>query len=112
MSEEVQGTETGGSSMMRNVIIGIVGAYILFSLFFSYKMSERIEALEGKQKASEAALGSKIAAAQSQIAETNDTLHSSVGETKKELAARAAELQRQQKASETRLSEEQQKQQA
>ena len=109
MSDEVQ--STGSGSTLRNVVFGVVGAYILFSLFFSYKLNDRIEALEAKQKAAEQALGSKIAAAQSKIEATNDSLDEKVGATQKDIANRAAELRRQQQASEARLTDEQKKQQ-
>lgn len=116
MSDEVQSSESSssssGSSMVRNILVGVVGAYILFSLFFSYKLSGRIETLEGKQKATETQLAGKIAATQSQIEATNESLKEKVGATQKDIAARAAELRRQQQASESRLTEEQKKQQA
>ena len=82
MSEEVQ--DTGNSPMVRNILLGVVGVYILFSLGFSYKLNERIETLEAKQKAAEEKLGSKIAAAQSKIEATNESLAEKVGATQKE----------------------------
>lgn len=118
MSEEQQPQfreydgEGSSSNVLRNVIIGIVAVYIIFSLYFSYSLSTRINTLEAKQTATEQQLDKKIAATQSAIESSSADLSKQVGLTQKQIAARAAELQRQQKASESRLTEEQQKQQA
>lgn len=108
MSEEVQ---TGSSSVLRNVIIGIVGVYVVFSLYFSYQLNQRIAALETKQVQSEESLGKKIAATQSRMESNQSEFQRKVGETEQAFQARAASLARQQKEAESRLTEEQKKQQ-
>jgi hypothetical protein len=110
MSDEVQ-TPEPGNNILRNLAIGVVGAYIIFSLFFTYKMSERIQALETKQTASEEQLNHKILQTQSKLQSASENFDEKVGATQKDIAQRAAELRRQQQASESRLSEEQKKQQ-
>lgn len=110
MSDEVQGSE-GSSTLVRNLIVGLVGVYMLVTLGFGYKMSQRIETLEGKQKAAEEKLAGKIAATESRLEQASENFGEKVDATQKQLASRTAELQRQQRAAETRLEEEQKKQQ-
>jgi multidrug efflux pump subunit AcrA (membrane-fusion protein) len=102
----------GSSNTLRNVLLGIVAVYIIFSLYFSYSLNTRLNSLETKQTEAEQKLNKKIAVAESELAASNADLNKQVGLTQKQSAARAAELARQQKASESRLTEEQQKQQA
>src|SRR5438270_6937587 len=102
----------GESHVLRNVILGIVGVYVIFSLYFSYSLNTRLNSLEAKQTMAEQQLGKKIAATQSEIEASSADLSKQVGLTQKQIAARTAALQRQEKEAETRLTEEQQKQQA
>jgi hypothetical protein len=111
MLEEKQQIPSGESNMLRNVLLGILGVYVAFSLYFSYELNNRINALEAKQTASEEKLGKKIAATQSEIQASSQDLSEKVGLTQKEIAAKSAELARQQRAAESRLKDEQQKQQ-
>src|SRR6185312_12502499 len=101
-----------GSNILRNVILGVVAVYIIFSLYFSYELNDRINKLEAKQTVAEQTLDKKIAATQSAVESSSADLNKQVGLTQKQIAARAAQLQREQKESESRLTEEQQKQQA
>jgi hypothetical protein len=103
---------SSGSSVLRNVILGVVAVYIIFSLYFSYELNDRINKLEAKQTVAEQTLDKKIAATQSAVESSSADLSKQVGLTQKQIAARAAQLQREQKESESRLTEEQQKQQA
>jgi len=42
------------SNVLRNVLLVILGVYVIFSLYFSYQLNERINMLEAKQTAAEA----------------------------------------------------------
>lgn len=110
MSDELQ--DNSGNPLVRNLLLAIAGVYIVLSLFFSYRLNERIVALEASQKTAEVQLEKKLAATQSDFEAANDSLNEKVGMTQKDLATRAAELQRQQRQAESRLKEEQKKQQA
>jgi len=113
MPEEIQDASpaSGGSSMVKNLIIGVLGLYVVLSLYFSYTLNERIHSLEVKQATAEEKLGKKIAETKSQMQEASEDLSQKMGVTQKEIASRSAELRRQQKDAESRLTEEQKKQQ-
>ncbi|MCU1310560.1 MAG: hypothetical protein JWO20_1685 [Candidatus Angelobacter sp.] len=111
MLEAQPPADNSNSNLVRNIVLGVFGVYVLFSLYFSYQLNDRINLLEAKQTASEEKLGKKIAATQSEIQASSQDLSEKVGLTQKQIAARTAQLQRQQKASESRFTEEQQKQQ-
>src|SRR5437868_2847624 len=107
--EEGQASPVGGTSVVSKVIFAILGLYVVFSLYFTYSLSQRIDQIEAHQQATESTLGKKIAEAKNEVKSASDTLSQEVGLTKKEIAARSAELSRQQKATDARLTEEQQK---
>jgi hypothetical protein len=102
----------GNSSTLRNVLLGIVAVYIIFSLYFSYSLNTRLNSLEAKQTDAEQKLNKKIAATQSEIEASSADMSKQLGLTQKQISARTAQLQRQEKEAESRLTEEQQKQQA
>jgi hypothetical protein len=97
----------GGSSMLRNVALGIASLYVVFSLYLTYQLNGRLSTVEQKQAKAEQALRES----QEQFRAASDTLAERVGMTRKELGARASALQRQQKLAESRLAEEAKKQQ-
>ena len=68
----------GNSNLLRNVLLGIVAVYVIFSLYFSYSLSTRLSALESKQTADAQQLGKKIAATQSEIEASSADLNSSL----------------------------------
>lgn len=111
MADELE-SRPGAGSLVKNVALGGLALYVIFSLYFGYQMSTRLDALEGKQKLSEKALQAKIAASHSEFQASTESLAAKVGTTQKELAAKASALQNQQRQTEQRLSEEQLKQQA
>jgi hypothetical protein len=101
--------QTGsGSTLLRNIMLGVAGIYIVVSLVFMLGLNRRLAVLEQKQVQTEEKLAQKIehnqAAAQ--------TLAAELDQTQEQLATRSAELQRQQKAAESRLKTEQQKSEA
>jgi multidrug resistance efflux pump len=100
------------SNLLRNVVLGIIAVYVIFSLYFSYSLSTRLNSLEAKQTAAQQEFGKRIAATQSEIEANSADFSRRVGLTQKQSAARTAQLQRQEKEAESRLTEEQQKQQA
>ena len=108
MPEELQ--DNSSTNLIRNIILAVVGVYIAFSLYMTYQLTDRINAIEKKEAAAEVTLGKKLAATENEMKAASDTLSQEVGLTKKDIAARAAQLARQQKAAESRLSDEQKKQ--
>jgi hypothetical protein len=106
MSDPIEQPSDGGSGLVRKLIFGALAVYIIFSLYFSFQLNQRLERLETKQKQTEQTL----AATGSELKATTSSLADKVGMTQKELDERAAALQRQQRQTESRLSEEQKKQ--
>jgi len=110
MSDDIGHQPEQGSSLFKNIALGVAALYVVFSLYFSYSLYTRIDALEAKQKGAEEALGKRLAAAQSEMKANADTLAEKVGMTQKELEERSSALQRQQRVTE-KLTEQQKKQQ-
>lgn len=112
MTEEMHTAGNGGSSsLVKNIILGVIGVMAIGSLYGNYALNERVKELENKQIASEVKLGQKIAETKSHSEEIKQSLSEQVGETQKALSSKTAELSKQQKQSEQRLTAEQQKQQ-
>lgn len=113
MTEEMHTAGSGGSnSLVKNIILGVIGVMAVGSLYGNYALNERVHDLEAKQIAAETKLGQKIAETKSHSEQIKESLSEQVGQTQKALSSKTAELSKQQKQSEARLSEEQQKQQA
>jgi chromosome segregation ATPase len=114
MSDENQVEGTGESNLLRYIIYGVVGIYIILSLFMIFDLRSRVQSMEATQKATIAAqkeIQDKLHLASSAMAESVQSVEQKVGETKEELAKRTAELQRRQQAGFSQLTEEQKKQQ-
>src|SRR3954468_4267729 len=65
----------GESHTVRNVLMGVVAVYIIFSLYFSYSLNDRINTLESKQTLAEQKFDRKISAAQLEIANSSADLN-------------------------------------
>jgi septal ring factor EnvC (AmiA/AmiB activator) len=105
-----------GSTIVRNIILGMVGVYIVASAIFLVLAFNRIEDLQQKQaKAEEQMQGMKLKVDDSttQTRSSINALAQKMGVTRQELAKRADALQRQEKdiASRVEAGEEQTKQQ-
>src|SRR5438309_6761503 len=90
----------GSSNTLRNVLLGIVAVYIIFSLYFSYSLNTRLNSIEAKQTEAEQKLNKKIAATQSEIEASSADMSKQLGLTQKQISARTAQLQRQEKEAE------------
>src|SRR5436309_15200154 len=110
VSEEIRTEDHSSATLIRNIVLTVVGVYIAFSLYMTYQLTDRISAIEKKEAAAEQSLNKKLAATETELKSASDTLSQQVGLTKKDLAARAAQLTRQQEAAESRLSDAQKKQ--
>ena len=110
MAEE-NAQDNTSTQLIRNIVLGVAGVYIAFSLYMTYQLTDRISAIEKKEAVAEQTLNKKLAATETEMRAASDSLSQQVGLTKKDLAARSAQLARQQRAAESRLTEEQKKQQ-
>src|SRR4051794_24374561 len=45
---EAQQSPAGESNLVRNILFGILGIYVVFSLYFSYELNNRINTLEAR----------------------------------------------------------------
>lgn len=95
----------GGSSTVRNILLVIVGIYIVASAVFLVMAFNRIDDLERKQNSRLEELTKKIDDSTSQNRASVDALAERVGATRQDLAKRAAVIQREQKAMATRLAD-------
>jgi hypothetical protein len=98
------------SSILRYVLLGVALVYVLASLYFMYTLKGRLDALDQKQQAMEAAQAELTARIHSTRSELKEALTTEVGSTKQEIAKRAAELEQQQKNSAAKLQAEQSQQ--
>jgi len=103
MSEDFE--PAGGSSIVRNILLVIVGIYIVASAVFLVMAFNRIGDLERKQNARLEELTKKIDDSTSQNRASVDALAERVGATRQDLAKRAAVIQREQKVMATRLAD-------
>ena len=98
--------QTGGadhSSILRYVLLGVALVYVLASLYFMYTLKGRLDALDQKQQAMEAAQSELTARIHSTRSELKEALTTEVGSTKQEIAKRAAELEQEQKSAAAQL---------
>jgi hypothetical protein len=95
------------SPILKYVLFGLAVVYVAASLFFMYSLKTRLDALDQKQVALNAAQQQLNERLHVTSSEFKQALSSEVGMTKQEIAKRAAELERQQKASDAKLSSEQ-----
>jgi len=110
VSEEIRTEDNSSATLIRNIVLTVVGVYIAFSLYMTYQLTDRISAIERKEAAAEQSLNQKLNITEGELASAREKLSHEVGLTKKDLAARSAQLARQQREAESRLSEEQKKQ--
>jgi hypothetical protein len=99
-------SQAGGadhSSILRYVLLGVALVYVLASLYFMYTLKGRLDALDQKQQAMEAAQSELTARIHSTRSELKEALTTEVGSTKQEIAKRAAELEQQQKSAAAKL---------
>jgi hypothetical protein len=104
MSEEPQ--REGASPMVRNILLGLAGIYIIASIVFVVQAFNRIDDLERKQAGQQQELLKKIEESISQNRASVDALAQRVGMTRQDLTKRAAALQREEKAIASRVSAE------
>ena len=90
-------------SILRYVLLGVALIYVLASLYFMYTLKGRLDVLDQKQQAMEAAQSELTARIHSTRSELKEALTTEVGSTKQEIARRAAELEQQQKSSAAQL---------
>src|SRR5437660_8810370 len=114
--QQQQQHETGGSSMARNIFIGVGGIFVVILIIFMVHVYGRFDDLERKQSANQEVVAKKIAELTSQNQAATVALAQRIGMTQQELKRRASELQRQEKDTAARLAaqaqaEEQTKQQ-
>jgi hypothetical protein len=98
--------QTGGadhSSILRYVLLGVALVYVLASLYFMYTLKGRLDVLDQKQQAMEAAQAELTARIHSTRSELKEALTTEVGSTKQEIAKRAAELEQEQKSAAAKL---------
>jgi predicted nuclease with TOPRIM domain len=90
--------------MVRNILLGMAGIYIIASIVFSMQLFNRFEDLERKQAAQQQDLAKKLDDSNSQNRASIDVLAERMGMTRQELTKRAAVLQHEQKAIASRVS--------
>ena len=108
MPEEIQ--DNNSATLVRNIVLAVVGVYIAFSLYMTYQLTDRISAIERKEATAEQSLNQKLNITEGELATAREKLSQEVGLTKKDLAKRSAQLAREQREAESRFSEEQKKQ--
>ena len=90
--------------MVRNILLGLAGIYIVASIFFGMQLFNRFADLDRKQAAQQQDLARKLDDTNSQNRASIDVLAERMGMTRQELTKRAAVLQRDQKAIVSRVS--------
>lgn len=98
------------SSIPKYILIALALIYVMGSLYLMYGLKTRLDALDQRQVALDAAQQELTSQLHSTKSEFKQALNSEVGTTKQEMARRAAELERQQKAAEAKLKAEQHQQ--
>lgn len=111
-----QQQDTGGSPMVRNILLVVGGIFVVLVVIFMVHVSSRFDDLERKQAANQEVVAKKIADLNSQNQATMGAMAQRIGMTQQELKRKAADLQRQERETATRLAaqaaaEEQTKQQ-
>ncbi|HEY6348760.1 MAG TPA: hypothetical protein VI636_05060 [Candidatus Angelobacter sp.] len=103
----------GGSPIVRNILLGLGGIYIIATIVFGIMAFNRIDELERKQNARGEELLKKVEDSNSQNRASVDALMQKMGMTRQDLTKKAAVLQREQKevASRVEAEAEQNKQQ-
>ena len=104
---------SGGSPVLRNVLLAVAVVYVIASLYFLFETRSRVTELENNLQTANAAnkeLGHKLAGTDNNLkasTEAMEALASRLGMTEQEMktriAARATQLERQQQAAEQRL---------
>lgn len=98
------------SPIPKYILIALALIYVMGSLYLMYGLKTRLDALDQRQVALDAAQQELTSQLHSTKSEFKQALNSEVGTTKQEMARRAAELERQQKAAEAKLKAEQHQQ--
>ena len=109
MAEENYVQEKSGG-IVRYILLAVAVIYAAASLYLIYDLRTRMESMEGREKAAEAAQ-KEVQQKLHTTSEGVQALNSKVGMTQDELSKRTAELRRQQQSGFHELSEEQKKQQ-
>ena len=96
---------SGGNhgAIVRYVLLGVALIYVLASLYFMYTLKGRLDVLDQKQQAMEAAQSELTARIHSTRSELKEALTTEVGSTKQEIAKRAAELEQEQRSASAQL---------
>lgn len=89
--------------MVRGILLGVAGIYVIASVFFGMQLYNRFADLDRRQAAQQQDLAKKLEDSNSQNRATIDVLAERVGMTRQELTKRAAVLQREQKAIASRV---------
>jgi len=115
MSETPQ-QESGGSSLVRNLLLAVGGIFVVVVIIFMVQVYSRFDDLERKRAASEDVVAKKLAEFNTQNQASLNVLSQRLGITQQELKRKASELQRQERETSARLAaqavaEEQTKQQ-
>jgi len=114
---EPEATSSGGSTVLRNVLLAIAVLYVIASLYLIFDSRSRLEALEkGQTQVAEKIdkLSQRADATDRNVKASTEELAKSMGVTQQELqsrmSARTAALEKQQHEAEQRLAEEQKSQ--
>src|SRR4051812_34026990 len=67
-------THSGGSNMLRNIVLGVAVVYVSLSLYFMLEMRSRIDKLEGDQKLAAESASSHNAAIMKRLGMTEATV--------------------------------------
>src|SRR5213076_37800 len=115
MSETPQ-QDSGGSPMVRNILLAVGGVFVVVVIIFMVHVYGRFDDLERKQAANQEVVAKKIAEFNSLNQASLTALAQRLGMTQQELKRKASELQRQERDTAARLAvqaaaEEQTKQQ-
>ena len=110
--EPVQVEKTGGSSVVRNVVIAVAAVYVVLSLYLMFDLRGRLAKAEAQLSATAAQANDTaddLKTTQASVKENFQALGKKVGMTSDELAQRAQELSRT-KAQAAKLAKEQEEQ--
>ncbi len=98
------------SPILKYILFALAVIFVGASLYFMYTLKTRIDALDQKQAAADAAQQELVSRLRATSSELRQALSTEVSTAKQEAARRAAELERQQKTGEAKLSAAQQQQ--
>ena len=96
-------TGEASNQIVRNILIALLGIYIVASVIFGVMAFTRIEDLERKQAVKQDELNKKIEDSNNQNRATIDALIQKLGMTRQDLTKKAVAIQREQKAIESRV---------